>query len=90
MNRLVSSATVNREVELLRRIVNKAASPEWSYATAKVDWQRHLLEESEGNTRSRLQNPPRTSHLLWSARLLGVGNSDEGVNVRRRRRRRPK
>lgn len=51
MDRLVSNATVNREIELLRRIVNKAASPEWGYATATVDWQRHLLEESEGNTR---------------------------------------
>lgn len=51
MDRLVSNATVNREVELLRRIVNKAAGPAWGYATASVDWQRHLLEESEGNTR---------------------------------------
>lgn len=51
MDRRVSNATVNREVELLRRIVNKAASPAWGYATAVVDWQRHLLEESEGNTR---------------------------------------
>jgi integrase len=51
MNRLVSGATVNREVELLRRIVNKCASNEWDYATVEVDWQRHLLEESDGNTR---------------------------------------
>lgn len=51
MDRLVSNATVNREVELLRRIVNKCASKEWGYATAEVDWQHHLLEESEGNTR---------------------------------------
>ena len=51
MDRLVSNATVNREIELLRRIVNKCASREWGYATAEVDWQRHLLEESDGNTR---------------------------------------
>ncbi len=51
MDRLVSSATVNREVELLRRIMNKARSEDWGYAVGKVDWQRHLLEESDGNTR---------------------------------------
>lgn len=51
MDRLVGNATVNREIELLRRLVNKCASKEWGYATAEVDWQRHLLEESDGNTR---------------------------------------
>jgi integrase len=51
MDRLVGNATVNREVELLRRIVNKAASEAWGYAVGTVDWQRHLLEESDGNTR---------------------------------------
>ena len=50
MDRLVSSATVNREVELLRRVMNKAAK-DWKYAVGTVDWQRLLLEESEGNTR---------------------------------------
>lgn len=50
MDRLMSSATVNREVELLRRVMNKAAK-DWNCAVGAVDWQRHLLEESEGNTR---------------------------------------
>jgi integrase len=47
---LVSNATVNREVELLRRVMNKATK-DWQCAIGTVDWQRHLLEESEGNTR---------------------------------------
>ena len=47
---LVSNATVNREVELLRGVMNKATK-DWQCAIGTVDWQRHLLEESEGNTR---------------------------------------
>lgn len=51
MDRLVGNATVNREVQLLRRIMNKATSEEWGYAVGKVEWKRHLLQESDGNTR---------------------------------------
>lgn len=50
MDRLMSSATVNREVELLRRVMNRAVKP-WGYAVGAVDWQERLLEESDGNTR---------------------------------------
>lgn len=51
MDRLVSSSTVNREVELLRRVMNKAKSKEWGYAVGEVDWQARLLDEADGNTR---------------------------------------
>ena len=50
MERLISNATVNRELELLRRVMNTARK-DWKLAVGEVDWQRHLLEESEGNTR---------------------------------------
>jgi integrase len=50
VDRLVASATVNREAELLRRVMNRSAKP-WGYAVGEVDWQSRLLEESDGNTR---------------------------------------
>lgn len=50
MDRLISNSTVNREIELLRRVMNRAAK-DWSLAVGSVDWQHHLLEESDGNTR---------------------------------------
>jgi integrase len=50
MGRLISNATVNRELELLRRLMNTARK-DWKLAVGDVDWQRHLLEESDGNTR---------------------------------------
>ncbi|MFZ5783540.1 MAG: tyrosine-type recombinase/integrase [Pseudomonadota bacterium] len=50
MDRLVSNATVNREMELLRRLMNTARR-DWKLGVGEVDWQRHLLEESDGNTR---------------------------------------
>ena len=50
VDRLVASATVNREAELLRRVMNRSAKP-WGYAVGEVDWQSRLLEELDGNTR---------------------------------------
>jgi integrase len=42
----VSPATVNREVELLRRILNRAATT-WKVATDGIDWKRHRLAEAD-------------------------------------------
>jgi integrase len=50
MDRLISNATVNREMGLLRRVMNMA-DKDWGLAVGKVEWQRHMLEESDGNTR---------------------------------------
>lgn len=50
MERLVSNATVNHEISLLRRVMKRAAK-DWNLATGEVDWQHHMLPVSDGNTR---------------------------------------
>lgn len=47
---LVSNATVNRDLELLRRIMRRAART-WGAAVAEVGWTELLLQESAGRTR---------------------------------------
>ena len=50
MERLVSSSTVNKEVSLLRAVMNRARS-EWKCAVGEVDWTKRRLHEREGSTR---------------------------------------
>lgn len=47
---LVSPASVNREVQLLRRIVYRARDV-WKVETPKVEWKRHKLKEAPPRTR---------------------------------------
>ncbi len=46
----VPPATVNRETELLRRLMNKAKKA-WDVAVNDVDWGEHLLEEPQERIR---------------------------------------
>lgn len=48
---LVSAATVNRELELLRRVLRHAAKVHKAQA-APIDWTRHILAEPAGRVRA--------------------------------------
>jgi integrase len=50
MDRLISSTTVNKEMSLLRAVMNRART-EWKCAVGEVDWKKRRLQEAEGNTR---------------------------------------
>jgi integrase len=47
---LPAPATVNREVELLRRVMNKADRA-WKINVARINWQEHLLPEPQERIR---------------------------------------
>jgi len=49
MDRLVSSSTVNKEVSLLRALMNRARN-EWKCAVGMVDWKKRRLQEREHGT----------------------------------------
>jgi integrase len=60
----VADATVNREIAVLRAVLN-AARRKWKVATAEVDWAIHKLAEPEA--RDRYLTPAEADALLAAA-----------------------
>lgn len=62
--RLVSSTTVNKEVSLLRAVMNRADA-KWKLTVGKVDWKSHRLQEADPPT--RWLTPAEVERLLAAA-----------------------
>lgn len=98
MDRLVSSTTVNKEVSLLRAVMNMARA-DWKLAVGEVDWKKRRLREPDSSTRWMTQEraysviaaaaphlrAPITTALLTGLRAANVMRLDwSEVDLRQR------
>lgn len=60
----VSNSTVNRDLQLLRAVMNMARR-KWKRDVANVDWRIHRLPEPSGRT--RVLSPEEADHLIAAA-----------------------